>query len=341
MRVFIFGAGASLGSQENSNPGTKAPLTNQLFDDAYSAIAGQISLTPSDLARYRSSVPANSSLEAWLTDRWNEIPTKKTPATQASLRKVFGAITFYIWWLMQNVSNTYNPVNGYRLFMQKLADADEEFGIINFNYDTLLDRALMDVFGFTLANRLESYAEHKYIKPHGSVNWFLNKRPADLNFGLEEISPDIHVRIIRAINRMYDPTPIPLISNVIDPLHNDLNNINFIGGPTFGNQYCYPLILMPLTSKQYGLVEEFYEQVVRDGRQLVSQADNIYLIGYRAKDDVIKEILQSVKTGATVNVIGKGEADSIADSVIAWKPTLKKGSIFDGGFSNQFIQSYV
>lgn len=50
-------------------------------------------------------------------------------------------------------------------FCDQLDTRDEPFGLISFNYDTFLDQAVQRVSGL--------------IKPHGSINWIIPRRPGD------------------------------------------------------------------------------------------------------------------------------------------------------------------
>ena len=146
--------------------------------------ADYVHLSQEDLRSYKASLNTQP-LEQWLTNWWAGVEKLSDPNVMYAERAAFGKITFYIWWLMQNISLAYGPDNGYRKFLIKLKTKQEYPNIISFNYDTLLDKALTDVFGVILQGSLEKYAEARYIKPHGSINWFLSKRAGELNMGAE------------------------------------------------------------------------------------------------------------------------------------------------------------
>jgi hypothetical protein len=148
VNVFIFGAGASLGSQGNVlaiEESKRAPLVNQIFDNCYRNFAIRL-LTPDEFADCRAASKNFESVEHWLTARWERIDALPHDRNRRSERAFFGRVTYYLWDLFQHVSDTYDHTNGYSVFMKNLADAREDFGLISFNYDTLLDRAVEDRF---------------------------------------------------------------------------------------------------------------------------------------------------------------------------------------------------
>src|SRR5260370_35432486 len=185
MKIFIFGAGAYKGSQgQVDNPSFVSPLTDELFDEEYRGYAtyGQYEiLSKSELSKCANESKKMGSVEQWLTQRWNNISNFSQPRNQKVEKIFFGRVTFYIWQLLQAVSSqTYNSSNAYALLMEKLRISDQPFGLISFNYDTLLDRAVIDVFDETLTS-FDDYNNFPFVKPHGSVNWILGKRASDPN----------------------------------------------------------------------------------------------------------------------------------------------------------------
>ncbi|MCI0330034.1 MAG: hypothetical protein L0196_03650 [candidate division Zixibacteria bacterium] len=142
MKVFILGAGASAASQANMrgfSDGQRAPLVNELFHPRYLSYFDELGFSKGQFEEFSRAKKPNDSIEQWLTERWLGITKLKTPSRIQAERTEFGKIAFYLWRLLQGVSNTYNDTNLYRSFLKKLRTIDENFGIINFNYDTLLD----------------------------------------------------------------------------------------------------------------------------------------------------------------------------------------------------------
>ena len=337
MKIFIFGAGASKGSQEGYSPNVLAPLVDEIFNETYQDFANQVGVEKGEIEGFRNDfILSGKGLEEWLTDLWERYTKSAAEITQRRYQAIFGRTTFYIWWLMQKVSQTYNHQNGYKLFLDKLSEEGEDYGFINFNYDTLLDRALVDT-GYNLGGTLTSYADAKYFKPHGSVNWFLKKRPEDQTISGEEIYDNL-ARYRLAANAMYSGSQIPFNLTVLEPSHHDLTRPDIIHSGNFGNQYAFPFILIPLASKLYDRIETYKENIVDRATELVSGAKDIYLIGYRANDDLIKDIFASVNN-AKLHVVGHEHAQDIQKEVLSWATTLKVGKIYNNGFTD-FINTY-
>jgi hypothetical protein len=98
-------------------------------------------------------------------------------------------------------------------------------------------------------------------------------------------------------------------------------------------QLAYPLLFMPLTAKLYPTVLGFYETVIGKARELLREATEIYLVGYRAADDVTKEMFQDVRQGTPLHVVGLGQASGdVMTSVLSWATHLRQGEIHDEGF---------
>src|SRR2546421_4691879 len=58
--------------------------------------------------------------------------------------------------------------------IRKTVEIEEAFGSVSFNYDTLLDKAIDRECECDLYGSLDNYIKSRLIKPHGSVNWFIN-----------------------------------------------------------------------------------------------------------------------------------------------------------------------
>ncbi|KKR16435.1 MAG: hypothetical protein A3D82_01725 [Candidatus Levybacteria bacterium RIFCSPHIGHO2_02_FULL_40_29] len=340
MRVFIFGAGASKGSQHRViHDSFVPPLSNELFDPKYSQFAHMVGLMDPDMNRCRDSISKFSSFEEWLTDEWEKVKDLKEVRTRDAKKGFLAQIAFYIWITLVNVSKwTYENErqsredNGYQVLMSKLLVKDEPFGLISFNYDLILDYAYKDVFRLAF-HSIDDYLNNNYVKPHGSVNWLLAKRSDDLSIDLEqEHNMDTRVRLDTAIKLMFRDSPIPIIGlHVKDPDHRDIYTLDDLLR-SFKSQYFYPLIFLPLTSKDYTSVHGFEEKILAKGNQLVSEANEIYLIGYKANDDIIKSMLKNAPDGTILNVVGNKSASDIMKKVLAWGTNIKEGKVFDAGF---------
>ena len=139
---------------------------------------------------------------------------------------------------------------------------------------------------------------------------------------------------------MYQKAPLEATAvHVIDPTDDNLNDPSLILSPQFGQRYFYPLILAPLTSKLYDYFHGFRDSVIAPGRELLSTATDIFLVGYRAADETFSEMLADVGNDTTLHVVGRAHAKEILDSVVQSNPRLSTGTAHTSGFE-QFTEQY-
>lgn len=354
MKVFIFGAGASKGSQKQvaSDPGfgLAPPLVNELFLPRFANynLSGpyvqpsRYFLSPAEWSECAYNAEQKKSLEQWLTKRWSEIDAKKQTTSKFAERAFFAKVAFYIWNLLQAISNTYTPENGYTSLLRILKQYDEPFGLISFNYDTLLDRAIQDVFGYEM-RRFADYEAINYVKPHGSVNWIMPFRGDEGQISREG-SFDVGTRLDAAIARMYNGDPFIFSrTSIYNPRHNDLNHFEYLINAHGG--IFFPLIFMPLTTKLYSTVDGFANNVIDRSKDLLHEAQEIFLVGYRAQDDIIKEMFRGIAQPSQtrlitkLHVVGVGDSDQVMRDALNLSDKLEAGNIYGDGFMS-FAESY-
>lgn len=341
MKLFIFGAGASLAAQHSQTytdgHAERAPLVDQLFDEKYKIY--MLNGAEFDLPKCKEEVAKVGSLEKYLTDRWQNIASRKSSLVQKAEKTFFGRLTFYVWNLLNAVSKTYPMAQGYSELLQKLYDADVEFGLVSFNYDTLLDKSYQDVFLNPLST-LDDYLNSNLVKLHGSVNWFLQGRKEDPPQTWGDHHDDTTVRLRQITERMFNGTPIDFDRlQILDPKHSSLDNVSNLMNH-FKNGCLYPLLFVPLTGKLYEIVSGFADKITAKAEELFRTADEIYLVGYRANDDLIDRLLKLVKAETPLHIIGNGDsANEISTRLLSSHPNLKKGAVDTNGFRS-FIAGY-
>ena len=224
--------------------------------------------------------------------------------------------------------------NSYEELLRKLNDFQIEHSLITFNYDLLLDYALKDVRNITFTSSSD-YINNNYYKLHGSVNWFLEKRPTDLEINLlQENRMSSKVRLDMAAQRIFMNDPIHWVEQVKDPDDINLYSLKdlFRG---FGNQYFYPLLFMPITTKAYDLIKGFGDRIISKAKNTIISADEIFMVGYAANDSLIKDLISKVHKDTVLHVVGKGESPiKIMDKVLKWNEALKKGDVYNDGFKD-------
>lgn len=344
-KVFIFGAGASLGSQQEyiHNQELLPPLSNDLFRNEYVGYAQQLGLSMEDFKRYRTEIEEAESVEQWLTSLWDSANKQKTERNKKAIQSEFGKITYYMWRLLQVVSNAYDPTKTiYVDLIRSLKDREEDFGLITFNYDTLLDQAVQDIFHEVFED-FSQYLDFPLLKLHGSINWLLKMRPNDSS---ADRSPtfDIAQRIRIFGRQMYtNESPFSLEDlQVLDPKDLTLNNTHDLVRHMINTSHYYPLMFLPVISKQYAFVNEFENRVLNKAKKLLWEAEEIFVIGYRANDKVIEELLKGIPQGKRFVVVGRDteSAKETAQKIELIAPQFRKRvEHFPGSFKN-FVEKY-
>ena len=340
MKIFVFGAGASLAAQNPStyheNHYQRAPLVDGIFNKAYKG--SMVKGIEFDLPSIRKEVKKVGSVEKWLTDRWYAINSLRTERKKQSEKSLFGKLTIYLWTVLNNVSQSYPDAQGYSKLLRKLHKNDTDFGLISFNYDTLLDISYQDVFNESLI-RLDDYLSSGLIKLHGSTNWFLGKREGDPKFDVSEHKGDRIVRLGQITKRMLNGPPMSMDSlQILDPRFRGLANLESIMDH-FGSDNFYPLMFLPLSGKLYELVADFSDKIIAKSEELFRKATDVFLIGYSANDELIHSLLEKVPNQTPLHVVGKTSAKAISTRVRSMHGNLKEGKVFSDGFMN-FIDKY-
>lgn len=340
MKVFVFGAGASKASQNPTTYGRggadSAPLADDLFSEQYQGALMQGLTIDINECRQQTT---DKGVEEWLTEKWKSIESLTTERARHAERSWFGHINLYLWNILSKVSLTYPDAQGYSPLLRKLYDTD--FGIISFNYDTLLDQSYQDVFRTTLSHK-NKYLDANFVKLHGSVNWFLRKRHGDNPLDFARHQNDTATRLREIAENIYNGAPMTLDRlEIIDPKHSVLNNIGTVMSYFSMEGYFYPLMFMPLTGKDYGVVADFKDVMVAKAEEMLSEASDVYFIGYRASDDLIHDLLKQVPANTKLHVVGRdlGSITNIFNSTSSRNPNLVQGTLYDAGFSS-FIESY-
>lgn len=353
MKIFVFGAGAS----HSAHTQTKAkrlrtdqipPLTRDLLNGKYYAYAKEIGLTLNDRDEWEDETVEFDNLEEWLTAKWKDANTQKSGLTRDAHLRELAKITFFIWITLLRISEcVYQNTsecrgdNMYRSLLKKLK-SEESFGIVNFNYDLLLDIAFKDVFSVMFQN-INDYLKVNYIKPHGSVNWFLDRRQEDrvLNFE-QKFDFDTQVRIDAAIENMYKDIPFKFDGHkIMEPTDRNLYKIDNILRE-FDSQYFYPLVFLPIRPKNYAIISNFEAVVINKAKEIFSQASEVYFIGYRAGDEIILGLFKYIPTSCTrIHVVNtQNSSEIIAKSLYDRIGNAKlRICIWNNGFQD-FVRSY-
>jgi len=306
-------------------------------------------MTPRELSYIRRSLD-DTPVEDWLTDQWQAIEALQTSQAKQAARTRLARWAFYVWRMFLEISATWTPENLYQEFVEQVVAQDVQFGFISFNYDTFLDWAVKDVLGDDLMD-LGSYKEANPVKPHGSINWIVpNRGTADepRTDQWREVPDrlDYRARIMLAVGRMFNGPPIsdsyPVL--VIPPGHRALD-ANLYAPGVFrwvDDHYFYPLVMLPLTTKQYDFMPSLPDNMIKEAQDLLKQAKDVYVIGYRARDQIFSKMVESVPEGTRLHVVGLEAgletAQGTADRILKQCPQMRPGKVYTKGFQG-FVEA--
>ncbi len=194
MLLVIFGAGASYNSVYHHPPPEahfatnlervqrfgayeefRPPLANQLFDDRplfvqimqdYAACMPLVNLL-------RGDVRVEQQL-AKFEEQAKTFPTRKRQLT--SIRYYLHHV---LWRCQAFWASEHKGITNHPTFLDAIErwryEKGEQVCLVTFNYDTMLEEAMLQLWGweFTNLNAYTSRSEYKLIKLHGSVDWGL------------------------------------------------------------------------------------------------------------------------------------------------------------------------
>lgn len=343
MQIYIFGAGASSGSQIGVEDTKKlSPLVDNLFSDEYESYARDMKLSDNDRASIIKLLSTHdSSIEEVLNTLWIAARDHPKPLTQSAYVGIFGRIANYLRYLFQAVSETFNETNLYYALLTKLREGSGKEGFISFNYDTLLDRAFEAVYDKTLGGSISVYSNNNYIKPHGSINWLFPPRANDPT-SPEVNSLSLDNRLQMSNQSVYTGSVFNIDElRVFSPkerLLNDSEHLHF--SSSFKWLYFIPCLLPPIKEKDYGQYGDGFEKtIIQPGVKLLRDAKDIFVIGYQAKDKIFKHMLTEAKPNAKVHVVFRTSRKDVQDRIIQYSPeTLSKGDLYSRGFGD-FVEN--
>ncbi len=316
------------------------------FDDKYLVHASHMMVDMRKLMRLRDNIGENS-LEEWLTAYWEEMKFAVSKEFKEMHEKQLGDICLYLWRLMVGVSGTYRSDNSYAVLLNKIAHENREVenAYINFNYDLLFDRAYNDIFGNFLTNTLESYTTRNYLKPHGSVNWFISSRPgvpAPQPIREKFIRPEVALPHIATYYFKGEPLDTDTRFEILNPSDPNLFKVDTLYSRISTSsltRFRYPLILLPLTSKMYDHVGNFIRRMTAEYERIFSSAKDIFVIGYRANDEMFNKMIAKAPQGTRLHTVGRSNAPKLHEELLKRHSNLISGDIYSDGFEN-FANSF-
>jgi len=344
MLMVIFGAGASFDSSPDFPPpnapeeeelnvgGWRPPLANQLFlnpQGAFSDIVQRYDRLRPILSRLRQ-VPEGRSVEQQLEIFQNEADAQMN-ADRERRRQLF-AVRYYLYELFRELSSEWlkrtDHVTNYVSLIDQIRQhipSDEPVALVTFNYDSLLDDALLS-FSYNSQNDIgrhfDAHPTFKLFRPHGSVNW---SRLTDLPGGARRTP----LQLIEQADS-FNLTDKYVVAVATDP-HQFFN----YDGPIV------PAIAIPVQTKTDDTFEwpESHRHYLE---KLLPQVTKILIVGWQAREAHFSYMLRSAfrtRNLTHLKVVGKDaeEAGRIVRYFAGEIGLLPRdSSVAAGGFS-QFV----
>lgn len=329
-KLFVFGAGASRYCIFDDEKETfekdfqwKPPLGFEIFHRNYSEIIDKYKEIKTFIPYY---INHQKDIEATLEAEWQDITSCYNP----SLLLRHTQVMFYIRDLIRKVSEeTIRHFNNnlYCLLMDKLnrylcKNKNERFILVSFNYDTILDHYIQQIFGYQY-NNLNDYIDtvnNKVIlvKPHGSWNWGwkINKEKIQNSSLYSYITEnkltlaDIYYNLISNFAFYSWGYEAMLNEKQIGRYKPNRNAISTLSNEKINNSF--PAILMPYRNKDEIMMSY---RMFDASRFLVNRIKEIYLIGWKGNERIFNKHVLENATGAEKIIIVNPNPDEVIKNI--------------------------
>jgi hypothetical protein len=313
--IVLVGAGASHVSG-SYGVDARPPLTRGLFDCARaSALLKIYSLARIAGGRIERDMKTDSTLafeEALLRLRQSKKPHQRQMAL---------AVPLYLQALLLDYSlGLQAEAKRYELLVDELLSVQTQVTFISLNYDTLLDNCLSAFHSLeTLDQYINAPQGWSLVKPHGSVNWFV-----DQDDFFDPTAPPVDMEVQQAPIQCAPLRGLSLAGLRGRPP----------GDPVGTNRY--PAIALPEGPKDELVVPTQHLDHLRRLLGLESEID-VLVLGYSAIDT---EILQLIKDGSahirrmTVVNANPESALSVYDKMKAFGIEAVWPDVFDGSYES-------
>jgi len=296
MLMVVFGAGASYDSSSSFRPGSgrdspyRPPLANDLFDakEQFRQFAQKYPRVL-QVIQYLREIPEDKSIEEVLE-------TLQAEAGDYDNRKrQMAAIRYYLYELLWECTTQWDRCtqgdSNYRTLLDQIERhrGDDRVALVTFNYDRLLEHALVADFGFKIdkiAAYMTSHPGYKLFKLHGSIDWARAiANPPQLNFNRHNI---------------IEGFPDLLLSSTFTVCGNNIDSAK--GLPLF------PALAIPVqTKKSFECPDEHIQTL----NSMIAETTKILFIGWRAQETHFLDLLrQNLPSLRSVMVVDKNESNA-------------------------------
>lgn len=311
-RMFVFGAGASAYCTFGAKAKTlrdsvlRPPTGYEIFDECYDEFCRKY---PAVTASIPEFISKGNDIEACLEGEWQNIRNNYNPKIVA--RHV--NLQYYLLELFQSISKevTENHFrnNLYSLFANKLQKhlakpTGEQVALVSFNYDTILDRFIEQLFSIRFSSTTDyiNYTKNPFLlfKPHGSANWgwpFKTEKLIGLNGNLPQYLYEqefdlatIYYTLLGNINQMVVENSwgmeLSMHKHRLGRFTLNKNKIEVIQP----NGHYYPALLLPYRDKdEFAMPYDHHNAM----QVFMSEMEELYLIGWKGNEDVFNRLLKT------------------------------------------------
>jgi len=334
--MVILGAGASFDSSPDFVPNAasgadggggpwRPPLAKDLFRDRERKFGELVVKYP----KLTHILPYLRSASTGGVEHALELLQDQGKTNPESLREL-AAVKFYLCDLLMRVTDEWtsrtNGVTNYVPLIREILRLDqtgEEVCIVTFNYDLLLERALVSFPDFEMKGPEEFLSSHprlKIFKLHGSVNWS---------------------RTVGTSGALYTPNQIIEQADSLQPSDRFVpaNAAREYGaGHAYGS--VFPAIAIPVQTKTEG----HFECPLAHREHLIGilpRITKILIIGWRAREAHFLQMLRGkVRKLQRVMVVGAHKPDAegtLAEFLGAYLVDVRSTSAAEGGFTSFIV----
>ena len=295
MLLVIFGAGASYDSvphlraslpsvppeQRTSVEQDRPPLANQLFENRPKFVDA--------MERFRDCIPLVPLLRKPDIAVEQELAKFQEQAKHyAVMHRRLAAILYYLhfalWDCQQRWYRHHRGITNYATLIHAIdrwrSELGEQVCFVTFNYDTMLEQALLQVLGLN-TDEMDGYISwenYTLIKLHGSVNW--GRRV--LNIAPDAVHTFNYERLIRDIGQLEISDSYELTDEYPMATGSERDHLVF------------PALSIPVDKKdEFSCPDAHVEKLA----SIVPSVTKILTIGWRATEAKFLNMLQSSLTG--------------------------------------------
>lgn len=313
-RMFVFGAGASAhclfgkDKSERYRSMMRPPLGNEIFDETYNETIDNFEGAKLSIPLF---VARGSDIEGCLEEEWQNLRNAYNPNITARHISLQFYMQTLFHWISADVVRSHYRNNLYSLFANKLqsllAGKDERVALVSFNYETILDEFVGQIFNapFKTMGDYIDYNNRQVLlfKPHGSSNWGwpvtqrnqLQNSNSVFHKALYEARTEpweIYYRVLGDFNSMVHNHAWGFEGN--NHKHRlarytvNKNKIEVIDHSK-GHEY-YPALLMPYRDKDEFVMHYDHNTALQ---WFAGEMEELYLIGWKGNEELFNRMIKN------------------------------------------------